>query len=266
MQGHKHSKRAAMDYDYSSGESGSDSFSKKLDYLFANEGIRFKRNNNVTGGGSSYLVRLYVPPSTSRPAGILQQLSRHLGSTVAFTPISPVATTTASFGTSTTSSFSPTPATPRLANSAESGTSSSTHSAHPVRRPTLIGQLLMLHRFGELNNRDYAPASWMLYNKQNNLEGGSSPSALPLVDSNLELFNSAEQQQPTRLLVKNLVKKNPFDKEGIRFKRALEADAELGASSFELSNSGYPFANEGEHTTSESLFHSCSLPHCFTPT
>lgn len=255
VQGHKQSKRSA-DYDYS-GES--DTLSKKLDYLFANEGIRFKRNQNATSGsGSSYLVRLYVPPSTTKP-GILQQLSRHLGSTVAF---SPMATTTASFGTSATSSFSPTSATPRLAQSSSSSSgTSSTHSAHPMpRRPTLIGQLLMLHRFGELNNRDYAPTKWMLYN--NHDQGSSS---LPLVESNLELFNSAEQLQPTRILVKNLVKKNPFDKEGIRFKRGLETDAEVG--SFELSNNGYPFVNEGEQNLTEKAlsFHSCSLPHCLVP-
>ncbi len=241
---HKHSKRSA-DYDYS-GEN-SDTFSKKLDFLFANEGIRFKRNNS-TGGGNSYLVRLYVQPSTTKPGHLLQRLSR-LGTTVAFNPSTVVMSTgTTPSGTTT---FTPTSAPPLHSDALASSHSSMTpttlgnHSMQHFqpRRPTLIGQLLMLRRFGELSNRNYPSSSWMMHSGNNHLEKASPVSAVPaLVDA--DLGNSAEQ--PTRF-VKNLVKKNPFDKEGIRFKRGSATDADL--SSFELSNNGYPFANEGEHNS-----------------
>ncbi|KAH9404518.1 hypothetical protein TYRP_000342 [Tyrophagus putrescentiae] len=212
---HKHSKRSA-DYDYS-GEN-SDTFSKKLDFLFANEGIRFKRNNS-TGGGNSYLVRLYVQPSTTKPGHLLQRLSR-LGTTVAFNPSTVVMSTgTTPSGTTT---FTPTSAPPLHSDALASSHSSMTpttlgnHSMQHFqpRRPTLIGQLLMLRRFGELSNRNYPSSSWMMHSGNNHLEKASPVSAVPaLVDA--DLGNSAEQ--PTRF-VKNLVKKNPFDKEGIRIR------------------------------------------------
>ena len=227
-------KRSRFFFDYDdngSGETG-DTLSKKLDFLFGHEGIRFKRNNRTGSASESnpIVVRLYVPPGTSKP-NILRQLSR--------------LSTTAAFAT-TASGITPTFATPlirRSLNSQQPQLTSQTSSlptsisnngnqaslsdaSKSIQHRPFIGRVLMFPKATSTT------PLWFLYS------GSNGANNQPQFLSDTQFSNGAE---PIRF-----VKKNPFDKEGIRFKRSSAETGPLYSGSFESNYVHFPFDNEGE--------------------
>lgn len=222
------SKRASpyyFDYDYNgSGENG-DTLSKKLDFLFAHEGIRYKRNNDSSPkAGNSYFLRLMMQPTSTPIASpeILQTLSRMgtktSGAVLAPSFASPSFRTSPLFTSSLASSFSHSTAMPKPLSSIPGESLKTSH------RPII----LMFHRPVDQQQQ---PKNLLLYN---------SPESSPV--SAAEMAETELSSEPMRF-----VKKNPFDKEGIRFKRFMsDSFGKATSDSSSETGFGYPFVNEGE--------------------
>ena len=209
-----------FDYDYESAEMG-DSFIKKLDYLFGNEGIRYKRNRNE----STILGPFYFERGTPEPE-LWRQLKRQLNTFVPFTNNGVTPRTIPLVITPTLT----TPVSHTVKASLVQGSTSS-NLAGPTRHMYFV--LNTQPWFGRNNQYHQTGGSSNMYDMSEGMTSQATP-----IGQKTTFINSHPEIR--------LFKKNPYDKEGIRFKRSTSSPLwESNMLEFGTVRH-YPFDKEGE--------------------
>ena len=223
-------KRSFYDYTEDSSDEdngysyGSDSFSKKLDFLFGHEGIRFKRansrpnmnENKLNKNKNSIFLQLFVPVSTAKPE-IIRQLARR---TVSLGPVLRSAN-------ASTLTIAPTST---INHSSEINSSTMPTSMSTFKPINIIRRLLMFNSSPNLYEPKQQPKS-----ETKPLLVYTIPRSQYLLDDN------PSKSKPIRF-----VKKNPFDKEGIRFRRSTRNAVTFQSFHRPIASNPFPFDNEGE--------------------